>query len=590
MRQEWALIEDGQDDDDARSESESGSVAPAGESDELMPDVAMAGLPGHIELQDAGLRLEEDWARAYRAYGAEAAEGMRTFVDEQKRELGDAEYDHDFSSYDEAKLGAEQRRVLGLLKHAAHATSGQQEFCVVRGGGGVGKSYVINCFRKWLASDGRSLDWAVVLAPTGTAANNISGFTLHSKLKLPAPTNDNTFKPLSDDSLAELQDLWMAVRVALIDEMSMVGRRTLRCIDLRLREATGRHDVVFGGMSVFLFGDFGQLPPVADLPMFAMSTGGGPLSRAGIETFGECTSSVVLTANFRQTDAAHKKMLWNLRCGSLSKKDYALIATRTAHAVGKRGLEEFADAPHIAATREEVHDVNVEKLKKLGAKVFRIEALHKGGHKAKSATDAEAGLPRTLILAPGVKVMLLRNYWTSKGLTNGSTGKVVEVISSSNGSMPLCVLVEFSGYTGPAFDADRPRVVPITPHTQRFGDGDALTRTQIPLALAYAFTIHKAQGATFSKCSISLGSREMTSNLSYTALSRVTTLSGFVLRGVYHEARLMKLNKAKHHQARAEAEDWLDSLGSGATRRRGKRAGRNAPAPKTAKRQKKSRA
>ena len=66
--------------------------------------------------------------------------------------------------------------------------------------------------------------------------------------------------------------------------------------------------------------------------------------------------------------------------------------------------------------------------------------------------------------------------------------------------------------------------------------------------------------------------------------------SGFILRGAYDEARLMKLNNAKHHQARAEAEDWLDSLGCEEEKRRKKRAVRNAPAPKTAKRQKKSRA
>ena len=231
-----------------------------------------------------------------------------------------------------------------------------------------------------------------------------------------------------------------------------------------------------------------------------------------------------------------------------------------------------------------------QSCRKLAPKCYALRHIAKAAKKDRGATGAEAGIARTLILAPGEKAMLLRNYWASKGLTNGATGTAVGVISQPKGARPLCGLVEFSGYTGPAYEADRPRVVPITPHTQRFGDGDALTRTQIPLALAYAFTIHKAQGATFSKCSISLGSREMAPNLSYTAMSRVTTMSGFVLRGVYDEARLMKLNNAKHHQERMSAEEWLDSRGSGATKPRGKRAGRNAPAPAPAKRQKKNRA
>ena len=98
---------------------------------------------------------------------------------------------------------------------------------MIRGGGGTGKSYAINCFRRWLSEQMLFSDENIaVLAPTGTAAFNVAGRTLHSALKLPVPLNQSTFQKLtSGNALMSLQETFRNVRVVVIDEMSMVGRR-----------------------------------------------------------------------------------------------------------------------------------------------------------------------------------------------------------------------------------------------------------------------------------------------------------------------------------------------------------------------------
>ena len=100
--------------------------------------------------------------------------------------------------------------------------------------------------------------------------------------------------------------------------------------------------------------------------------------------------------------------------------------------------------------------------------------------------------------------MLRSNVWTTRGLTNGALGTLVDVISPAANRLPLCALVRFDTYEGPAFFAEDPKVVPITPTTAHFGASSALSRTNVPLILAWAMTIHKSQGATYERAVASL--------------------------------------------------------------------------------------
>src|SRR2546421_8582995 len=123
-----------------------------------------------------------------------------------------------------------------------------------------------------------------VLAPTGVVAFNINGITIHSGLSIPI-VNDANCLDISGERLKQLQDKLKDISYIIIDEKSMVGRRMLAIIDRWLRQAFPEHNnEPFGGRSIILFGDFGQLPPVLDLPMYA-DTKRGSLSNSGIVAY-----------------------------------------------------------------------------------------------------------------------------------------------------------------------------------------------------------------------------------------------------------------------------------------------------------------
>ena len=212
------------------------------------------------------------------------------------------------------------------------------------------------------------------------------------------------------------------------------------------------------------------------------------------------------------------------------------------------------------STHEEEGEWNLEKLRALNKQVFRVKAVHAGGRKAEQADDQECGLEKTALLAEGARVMLRSNIWTTRVLTNGAMGEVVDVIASANDTMPMCVLVRFPSYAGPAFFPDDPEVAPAVPKTANFGVGKTLRRTQIPLTLCWATTIHKSQGATYARAVISLGKKEMQLGLSYVALSRVTSLAGLLLVGEYSVSRMFKINLNKRHRDREVAERRLSDM------------------------------
>ena len=154
-------------------------------------------------------------------------------------------------------------------EHHFVTQDGSQLLLHVDGGGGTGKSYLINLLSAHLqaAAGARgtgTLVWRA--APTGVAGNQISGTTLHSLLRLPI---NKDFKPLSAIDKAQLQKKLKDIRYLIIDEKSMLGLRQLLWIDDRLREAfPDRNDEFFGWLSILLVDDFFQLPPVLQKPLY----------------------------------------------------------------------------------------------------------------------------------------------------------------------------------------------------------------------------------------------------------------------------------------------------------------------------------
>ena len=219
---------------------------------------------------------------------------------------------------------------------------------VVSGTAGTGKSYLIHCPRLLLQLKVR------VLAPTGVAAFDVDGHTLHSLLSLPTKGD---FKDLQGEQLNKIQQALAGMEYLIIDEMSMVGRKMFGQVDSRLRQMfPHRSDQVFGGCSVLLFGDFGQLPPVMDLPLYTTSTS-STLSDIGASAYQSFKHAVVLDQIMRQagqdpSQVLFRNILLRLRNGDITEDDWKHLMTQTPAKIGD--ISAFNDALRLFPTVEAV--------------------------------------------------------------------------------------------------------------------------------------------------------------------------------------------------------------------------------------------
>jgi ATP-dependent DNA helicase PIF1 len=161
---------------------------------------------------------------------------------------------------------------------------------IVIGVAGTGKSYLINAIRNLLRSK------CAVTATTGKASYNIRGITIHSLLKLPIGSRGR--KDLTGQSLSRLQENLNGVEYIIIDEYSMLGQVTFGWVDKRCKQTTACYNKLLGGKSLILFGDTGQLPPVADKPLYHAKPS-NDVGEQGYQTYRMFDQVVKLTVNQR---------------------------------------------------------------------------------------------------------------------------------------------------------------------------------------------------------------------------------------------------------------------------------------------------
>lgn len=217
--------------------------------------------------------------------------------------------------------------------------------------------------------------------------------------------------------------------------------------------------------------------------------------------------------------------------------------------------------------------------------IYCASALHRGPRAKAMRADQFQGLEAELWTAVGAPMMLRTNLATALGLVNGVVGEVYDILVSEDfkePSLPIVLMafprekVKCPG----VFEHPDPEkaastvIIPIRPVTREaVGQGGKIcTRTQLPLVLAHALTVHKAQGLTLAKAAIDMGDAETSSGWTFTALSRVRALEDLVLLGALDLERLEKVDIAKrllkrrHYEstccadAEAAFRQWLDDL------------------------------
>ena len=374
----------------------------------------------------------------------------------------------------------------------------------VTGRAGTGKSTLLRCLRDLVA------DEMVIVAPTGLAAVNVGGQTIHSFFGFPP-------RLIRPDDIRRSRNgrVMRRLKFLVIDEVSMVRSDIMWAIDQSLRVNRGRPREPFGGVRLAMFGDLHQLPPVIDEAEVAAhleSEHGGPFffSVAALRE-GIGTALIELTQVFRQKDEALIRVLNRVRDGDADEDDLAVLNERV-HPI--RTLAEGEPYVILTPTNAAARRINMAYLAALSGEAREFQAGLTGDFNA-SAQPTDA----TLILKPGAKVMLLRND-SDRRWVNGTIARVSRLEEDR-------VWVEVDGKEHEiervawenrryAYDKAEEKIVETVAGTFR----------QFPLRLAWALTIHKSQGLTLDKVYIDLGRGTFAHGQAYVALSRCRTMKG----------------------------------------------------------------
>jgi ATP-dependent DNA helicase PIF1 len=396
------------------------------------------------------------------------------------------------------ELSPEQEAVVAAIENT-------RDHIFVTGRAGTGKSTLLE-YLSWHSSH-----TLAICAPTGVAALNVGGQTIHSLFRLPI----GVIADHDIDQPPELRKLLSAIDTLVVDEVSMVNADLLDAMDRSLRQARQRPHEAFGGVQLVLFGDPYQLAPVpgenderayfADTYRSMWFFDAKVWDEADLRIF-------ELTTIHRQHELEFKQLLTAVRHGQVT----AEMAGRL-NEVGARPAPTDG-AITLATTNAAVNRINAAGLGRLPGRSLSAVADVNGdfGNRAYPADEK-------LELKIGAQVMFLRNdVGNDRRWVNGTIGEVVKIGDT--------VTVEVDG--------ERHEVQPTvwerykysySPVTKTLRKDVVAEFTQFPLRLAWAVTIHKSQGKTYDRAIIDLGPRSFAPGQTYVALSRITELEGLYL-------------------------------------------------------------
>jgi len=383
----------------------------------------------------------------------------------------------------------------------------------ITGRAGTGKSTLLNHFVNHTKKN------VAVLAPTGVAAVNVQGQTIHSFFRFkPTITIDKVKKVYGSNN-----EIYQLVDAIIIDEISMVRADLLDCVDKFLRLNGKVRTKPFGGMQMIFIGDLYQLPPVVkgsekeifktyyNSPYFFDALVFKNLNMEFIE----------LEKNYRQTDEKFINLLNAIRNKSVTTEDLQEINKRLDPV-----FEPLSDEFYInlTTTNNLSDEINSKELGKLTAKPFMFNGVIKGNFEKSYLPTSE-----NLLIKVGSQIMLLNNDAQNRWI-NGTIGKVMAIKDDNKKETVIEVkLAEGNIVEVKKHKWDLSQII-YNKNTTKLESEIIGSFLQYPLRLAWAVTIHKGQGKTFEKVIIDIGTGTFAHGQVYVALSRCTNLQGIILK------------------------------------------------------------
>lgn len=462
----------------------------------------------------------------------------------------------------EFTLNTEQALAFRIICEAAQAPKGNPLRMYIGGSGGTGKSRVINAVKAYFARRGQARRLRLT-SYTGVAAHNVAGMTLHAALNLMNASR----KVVGAKTQKELRAMWEGVDFLFIDEVSMIGCKTLLQVHNALTIAKGCTEP-FGGVNIVFAGDFAQLSPVGEMRLFTnLQTKSTPSS--GVQTGQDYTMGkllwllvtevVILRKQMRQAGSANEpfvQLLERLRVGKCTEDDYRTLNTRLARRVRADCSSGWAGVPIIVAENSPKDALN-EKAAQAYAEAtctplsWYYAADFSKGHQIVDRESADAikrfhsgqtsQRPYRIPLAKGMPVILAQNYDVESGVVNGTFGRlksvrytVSDVAGEKRRRARSCV-IESEAYSGEQLPhlgpdefvalEDQVSVRVTDPYSH---DHLEFRRHSVPVVPAFAMTVYKAQGLTFPKVVVDLqGCRNL--EAAYVMCSRVKSLDGLLI-------------------------------------------------------------
>lgn len=355
---------------------------------------------------------------------------------------------------------------------------------------GTGKSFLLKRIISELPPD-----VTTATASTGVAACHIGGITLHqfAGIGLGTATIERSYQMASRSSSATA---WRKTKYLIIDEISMVDGDYFDKI-----EAVARHlrknDKPFGGIQLILCGDFFQLPPVQsndNKKKFCFQS----------KAWETCVHfNYELKTVHRQKDRKFVEILNSIRIGRVTDDIIQILKSTSSQKVEKSGVLATRLCSHV----KEANDINETQLYNLEG-ITKVYTAQDSDESMSHILDQQLPVPGKLTLKIGAQVMLLKNINITNGLVNGARGVVIKF----DDDIPV---VKF--LTGEIYTAKNEK------WTIKNASGSIIYRKQIPLKLAWAFSIHKSQGLTLDCVEMSLA-KVFDAGQAYVALSRAQSL------------------------------------------------------------------